>query len=242
MNVDNSAVSKSATLLLIDDEPRIRTFIRISLQAEGFDYFEAANGHTGIQLAEQLQPDLVILDLGLPDMDGLDVLQSIRRQSAVPVLVLTARDDEDYKVLMFEQGANDYLTKPFGIRELTARIRVLLRDLQHLQTDTHEVYHFGRLTIDQSAHRVQLGGTSIGLSRNEYKLLWLLASNYQKLVPQATLIQHIWGAHHHDDVHYLRVLISQLRRKLNDSASEPGFIETQPGVGYRFLLSPEPKT
>lgn len=225
------------TVLVIDDEPQIRRFMKASLSAEGYAYVDAENGQNGIHQAAVATPDLIILDLGLPDLDGFEVLQSIRQWSQVPILILTARDEELEKVRLLKGGANDYITKPFGISELMARIYVLLRDVGQPSAQNQPVLNFGMLKIDREQRQVWLNSTLISLSKKEYALLNYLASNANKLVTQEQLLIEVWGRSHREDTHYLRIFISQLRKKLHDNIIEPKFIETEPGVGYRFLLT-----
>ncbi len=223
-------------ILVVDDESQIRRFMRVSLTAEGYDYLEATTAQEAVQQVAWHNPGLVILDLGLPDHDGSYVLKKLREWSSVPVLVLTARDEEDEKVSMLRAGANDYLTKPFGVAELMARVYVLLRDIQ-TGTDLNGQANleFDDLTIDRECHQVLLEKRPVALSRKEYKLLNFLASHDNKLVTQEHLLNEIWGESHRDDTHYLRIFISQLRKKLGDNVTHPRFIETEPGVGYRFI-------
>lgn len=227
-------------VLLIEDEARIRAFIRISLQAEGFSVVEAPNAQLGKELFSAIDCDIVILDLGLPDQDGQDLIVELRRQQNLPILVLSARDDEEEKVRAFDAGANDYLTKPFGIRELVARLKVLIRDLAKYDAPSpQQRLVFDGLTIDYPQHTVTYNDAIVKLSPKEFELLWLLASNYQKLLLQKDILTSVWGIQHRQDTHYLRIFISQLRRKLNDNSRDPGIIETLPGIGYRFLLAPK---
>ncbi|MFC0444703.1 response regulator [Pseudidiomarina halophila] len=229
-------------VLLIEDEARIRAFIRISLQAEGFSVVEAGNAQLGRELFSEIDCDIVILDLGLPDQDGQELIVELRRQESLPILVLSARDDEEEKIRAFDAGANDYLTKPFGIRELVARLKVLIRDLAKYDTPApQQRLAFDGLTIDYPQHTVVHNDAVVKLSPKEFELLWLLASNYQKLLLQKDILTSVWGVQHRQDTHYLRIFISQLRRKLNDSSRDPGIIETLPGIGYRFLLAPKQK-
>lgn len=229
------------TILVIDDEPQIRRFMRISLGAEGFSYLEAENAARGLELASSHRPDLIILDLGLPDQDGFTTLQALRRWSCIPVLVLTARDAEEEKVKLLEGGANDYLSKPFGIKELIARVRVLLRDLPGRQPSTAtKTLDFGTLVIDPDNHTAYLAGVPLTLARKEFAVLNYLAGHYGRLVTHESVLTAIWGETHNEDTHYLRIVVSQLRKKLADNPEAPEFIKTEPGIGYRFLLSPEP--
>lgn len=225
-------------ILVIDDEPQIRRFMRASLIAEGFTYLEAADAETGIRLCASEAPTLVILDLGLPDKDGIEVLTNLREWTTTPVLILTARDDEMQKVKLLESGANDYLTKPFGIRELIARVKVLLRDLVPAQSEASvSKLQFEGIQIDLQEHQVWLGSELVSLSKKEFALLSFLARHAGKLVTQKQLLRECWGETHDHDTHYLRIFISQLRKKLGDDAVEPNFIATEPGVGYRFIAA-----
>lgn len=223
-------------ILVIDDEEKIRRFMKISLVAEGFDYCEAANALKGLQIAANENPDAIILDLGLPDQDGYYVLRELRRWTSTPVLILTARDTEDEKVKLLNGGANDYLSKPFGIKELIARINVLLRSSTHSEQD--KILHFAQLQINLIAHEVRLHNRLLRLSKKEFLLLSYLARHPQQLISQEVLLAQLWGAAHLEDKHYLRVCVGQLRKKLSDNAEAPVFIKTIPGVGYLFLQSP----
>ncbi|QTR50897.1 response regulator [Candidatus Thiothrix anitrata] len=227
-------------ILLIDDEVQIRRFMRISLQAEGFVYLEASTARQGIDMIALESPDLVILDLGLPDEDGFKVLQTLRSWSNLPVLVLTARDAEEEKVKLLEGGANDYLSKPFGIRELIARVRVLLRDLKESSSEetTPARLVFNELEIDIPNHQVWHKAQLLTLSRKEFALLVMLARHPGRLITQQQLLTSIWGKSHVEDTHYLRIFVSQLRKKLQDNADDPTYILTEPGIGYRFIPLP----
>ncbi|WP_258240269.1 MULTISPECIES: response regulator transcription factor [Pseudidiomarina] len=228
------------TLLVIEDEAKIRSFIRISLQAEGFQVYEAATLAVAKKLLPDLQCDAIILDLGLPDGDGQQFILELKAKLNLPILVLSARDDEEEKVRALTNGANDYLTKPFGIRELVARLHVLFRDLR-IDSPSAKPPRlvFDTLEIEYAQHSVRYKGEALKLSPKEFELLWLLASNHQKLLLQRDILTEIWGPTHRQDVHYLRIFISQLRRKLDDDSREPKFIETLPGIGYRFLAAPK---
>ena len=223
-----------ASILIIDDEPQIRRFLRIGLGSQGYTIEEAGTGAEGIEKTALLSPQLIILDLGLPDMEGLQVLKTIREFCSEPVLILSARSREYEKVNMLDAGANDYVVKPFGIQELLARIRVLLR-MSSQPKDEMATYDDGRLQLDVLQHRVILDGEAIKLTRKEFALLQLLVENQDRVLTQTRLISHLWGDTHLDDTHYLRILVKRLRQKLNDNPSSPRFIETEPGVGYRFL-------
>ena len=226
-------MTASARILIIDDEAPIRRFLRVALEAEGHHVTEAATGRAGIEAAALTTPEVIILDLGLPDMEGGTVLSEIRQWSTVPVLVLSVRSDEAEKVALLDAGAQDYVTKPFGIRELLARLRGLLRDrapdAPHGATLT-----IADLTIDAASRIVTKAGEPLKLTRKEFDLLWLLASNAGRLVTQSMALEHVWGKAHTEDSQYLRVFIRQLRAKIGDDAGNPRYIFTEPGVGYRF--------
>ncbi|KJY95186.1 response regulator [Pseudoalteromonas piscicida] len=224
------------TILLIDDEEEIRRFIRLALKAEGLNYVEASTGKEAMSVLKGELPDLVILDLGLPDFDGYSILKKIRETSKLPVLILTARDQEAEKIKLLEGGANDYLTKPFSIKELVVRVKVLLRDL--VPNKRLLAIDYGKLMIDLQKHQVIMDNAPLALSKKEFALLSMLAQRAQELVSQQTLLKQIWGESHVEDSHYLRIVVSQLRKKLSDDAATPKIIGTEPGVGYRFLLLP----
>lgn len=223
-------------ILVIDDEVQIQRFMKISLSAEGFDYISALNAHEGLRQAREQCPELVILDLGLPDRDGSWFLQHFRVWSRVPVLVLTARDEEEEKVKLLNAGANDYLSKPFGIKELIARIRVLLRDLGATTIDNN-VLHCGEITLDILNHKTWLSEQPIILTKKEFCLLRIFLQSPNVLITHKTLLVSIWGEFHTDDTHYLRILVSQLRKKIQDDVELPSYIITEPGIGYRFSCS-----
>lgn len=223
-------------ILVIDDEVQIQRFMKISLTTEGFEYTSALNANDGLKLAREQSPDLIILDLGLPDRDGSWLLQQLRTWSAIPVLVLTARDEEDEKVSLFEAGANDYLSKPFGIKELIARVRVLLRDLgaanEHLS-----ILRCGNITLDMPNHKVWLKERLISLTKKEFKLLQCMMQRPDTLLTHHYLLQYIWGELHTEDTHYLRILVSQLRKKLEDDFNMHSVIVNEPGIGYRLTIN-----
>ncbi|WP_447755845.1 response regulator [Pseudomonas nicosulfuronedens] len=225
--------ASAATILVVDDEPQIRKFLRISLNAGGYKVLEAGSGEEGLAQAALGRPDLVVLDLGLPDKDGQDVLRELREWSQVPVLVLSVRASESEKVLALDSGANDYVTKPFGIQEFLARIRVLLR--QGGSGETQEaVVAVGPLSVDFSYRRVLLDGEEVSLTRKEYAVLSTLARHVGRVVTQQQLLKDIWGPTHAEDTHYLRVVVGHLRQKLADDPAMPRFIVTEAGVGYRL--------
>lgn len=220
-------------VLVIDDEPQIRRFLRLSLSVESMDVTEAATGAEGLRAVRSGRFDLVILDLGLPDLDGLSLIPKIREFSAVPMVVLSVRSDDDGKVHALDSGADDYLVKPFSIAELLARIRAAMRHRLQ-QQGAPPVIAVGELKIDLVRRRVCLGGDDLKLSRKEYAILALLAQHIGKVVTQPQILREVWGKIHEGDTQYLRVYIGQLRDKLGDDAMAPRYIETQPGVGYRL--------
>lgn len=221
-------------ILVIDDEPQIRRFLRIGLSAQGYDVIEAGDGATGLRLAGAQSPDLIILDLGLPDQDGREVLGGLKVFFAGPIIILSVRDQEQEIVSLLDEGAHDYVVKPFGISELLARIRVHLREVRR-GPESLTAYDDGVLRMDVPGHRVELAGQAISLTPKEFELLKLLLEHPDRVLTQRQILDRLWGRSHHADTHYLRILVGRLRAKLNDPPSEPRFIETEPGVGYRFL-------
>ena len=227
-------MNQNATILVIDDEPQIRKFLRISLVSQGYSVHEAATGAEGLSQAALKQPDLVVLDLGLPDMDGQQVLREFREWSGVPVLVLSVRASEAQKVEALDSGANDYVTKPFGIQEFLARIRALLRHVPAGET-LDAALSLGPLTIDFAFRRVQFNGVEVALTRKEYAVLAQLARHPGRVITQQQLLKDIWGPSHTENSHYLRIVVGHLRQKLADDPTRPRFIATEAGVGYRLL-------
>lgn len=222
-----------ARILVIDDEAPIRRFLRVALEAEGYGVIEAGTARDGLAMAAREAPGLVVLDLGLPDADGLSVLRDLRGWSPVPVLILSVRADEGDKVEALDAGAQDYVVKPFGVKEFLARVRGLLRDRGAEAVPS--VLTVGPLSIDAADHSATMGGQPLHLTRREFDLLWMLASHRGRLVTQEMILRAIWGPAHAEDSQYLRVYIRQLRQKLGDDAANPRFIATEPGIGYRFL-------
>ena len=235
-----SRISASpARVLVIDDEPQIRKFLDISLRAQGYQVALAANGEEGLTSLATQGADLVILDIGLPDKDGHEVLSELRQWSQAPVIMLTVRAGEAEKVAALDAGANDYVTKPFGVQELMARVRGLLRQHAAEGQETLPVFDDGNLRIDLSRREVHLGGEPVSLTRKEYTLLALLLHHAGRVVTQPQLLKEVWGPTHQHDTHYLRILVGKLRQKLGDEAATPKYIATEPGVGLRFLSSAE---
>lgn len=221
-------------ILIIDDEAQIRRFLGIGLRAQGYEVVEAASGREGLERLAAGGVDLVILDLGLPDLDGLEVLRELRAWSTVPVIVLSVRSSEAEKVRLLDAGANDYVTKPFGVQELSARLRALLR--LRPEDEAASVFDDGHLRIDLGRRLVTLSGEPVVLSRKEWALLTLLLRHAGRVVTQPQLLRELWGPTHQGDTHYLRILVAKLRGKLGDDAAAPRYLQTEPGVGLRFLL------
>nr|WP_290447630.1 response regulator [Pseudomonas sp. 21LCFQ02] len=219
--------------MVIDDEPQIRKFLRISLASQGYKVLEAGDGAEGLNQAALNRPDLVVLDLGLPDMDGQQLLVELREWLRVPVMVLSVRASEAQKVQALDAGANDYVTKPFGIQEFLARIRALLRQPADTQ-QAQAVLTLGPLSIDLAARRVQLDGQDVALTRKEYAVLAALARHPGRVITQQQLLRDIWGPTHTQDSHYLRIVVGHLRQKLADEPTAPRYIITEAGVGYRL--------
>jgi two-component system KDP operon response regulator KdpE len=228
-------MNSSPRVLVIDDETQIRRFLDIGLRAEGYEVLLAATGTEGLALAATGTPDLVILDIGLPDMEGHAVLAELRQWSQVPVLMLSVRDAESEKVRALDHGANDYVTKPFGIQELMARLRALLRN-RHGEPGVPPRYDDGRLSIDLARREVILGGAPVALTRKEYAVLELLLRHAGRVITQQQLLREVWGPTHTNDSQYLRIVVGKLRQKLGDDPANPRWLKTEPGVGYRFLV------
>lgn len=222
-------------VLVIDDEPQIRKFLEISLRAQGYAVELAADGQTGLDALALRGADVVVLDMGLPDRDGQAVLEELRQWSQVPVIVLTVRSSQEDKVAALDAGANDYVTKPFGVQELMARIRALIRS-HAAAAEAETVFDDGLLHVDLVRREVRVGGASVSLSRKEYALLAFLLKHAGRVVTQPQLLRELWGPTHQQDAHYLRILVGKLRQKLGDNAAAPRWIATEPGVGLRFLL------
>jgi len=223
-------------VLVIDDEMQIRRFLDIGLRAGGYQVLQAATAAEGLALAATQAPDLIILDLGLPDREGHEVLAELRQWSSVPVLMLSVRSAESEKVRALDNGANDYVTKPFGMQELMARLRALLR--HHPATGAADVpprYDDGHLAIDLARREVSLDGKQIALTRKEYAVLSLLLRHAGRVISQQQLLREVWGATHVQDTHYLRIVLGRLRQKLGDDPAAPRWLKTEPGIGYRFL-------
>ncbi len=228
-----------SAILLVEDDPALRRALRTSLRSRDFDVLEAATGEDAIVLAADRRPHVVILDLGLPDVDGIDVLRRLRAFSEVPVIVLTARDDQSEKVRSLDAGADDYVTKPFDTEELLARIRAALRRVPSAAA-APAVVRIDDLEIDLSRRLVARDGDAVHLTRTELTLLEQLVRNPGKLLTQEYLLREVWGPGYGTESNYLRVYVGQLRKKLGDDATRPRLIQTEPGIGYRWIARAEP--
>jgi two-component system, OmpR family, KDP operon response regulator KdpE len=220
-------------ILVVDDEPQIQRFLKPSLMAAGYEVVEAGTGAEALKAVATQAPDLVILDLGLPDMDGKDVIANLRAWSDIPIVILSARDRESEKIAALDLGADDYIEKPFGIGELTARIRTALRH-RGRRDAIPVVIEVDGLTIDPIKRLVTREGETVHLTPKEYDLLLLLARHAGRVVTHRSLLTTVWGPAHGDDLHYLRVFIGQLRQKIERDPTQPRIVRTEPGVGYRM--------
>jgi two-component system KDP operon response regulator KdpE len=235
--LETPAVESARRILIVEDEAHIRKFLRIALEAHGYEVIEARRGEEGLELTMTADPSLVILDLGLPDIDGQAVITRLREWSGTPILVMSVRSDEREIVRALDAGANDYVTKPAGIAELLARIRVLLRGQGPEDRDSG-VARCGAMQIDFARRLVTLDGEPVKLTRKEYELLRLLATGAGRVLKHEELLTEIWGPEFARQTHHLRVLVSSLRHKIGDDPGSPEYILTAQGVGYRFLSDP----
>ena len=226
----------ATTLVVIEDDPQIRRFLRTGLSAEPFRIFEAETGKDGLIEAATRKPDLIVLDLGLPDIDGVDVVTRLREWYTRPIIILSARSNEQEKIKALDAGADDYLTKPFGIGELMARIRVALRRTSREDRSGETSFSFGDVKIDLAARRVFRDGAEVHLTPNEYRLLTTLIRHAGKVCTHRQLLAEVWGPSHIEHGHYLRIYMAQLRHKLEDDPTHPRFLRTEVGVGYRLLV------
>ena len=230
-------MTKAKRILLAEDEVALRDFVSRNLRARGFEVLEASNGLEAVALWERENPHLLILDVMMPRMDGLEVCRRVREHSAVPIIVLTALDSESDKVSALDLGADDYLTKPFGVEELLARVRAVLRRTQSeaMPLSVGGIKQFGDLEVDLTGHIVRLRGEEVRLSPIEFALLEQLITNAGKVLTHRILLQRIWGPEYGGEAEYLRVYINRLRHKLEPDPANPRYILTEPGVGYRFV-------
>jgi len=228
-------MSNTVHILVIDDEPQILRAMRTILTEKQFKVTVASRGEEGLALAAANEPDLIILDLGLPDMDGVEVCTRLREWTQIPIIILSVRDSERDKVAALDKGADDYLTKPFGIEELLARVRVALRHSARVQGTQSKVVRAGRLTIDLAWHIVKLDEEEVKLTGTEHKLLAYLATNHGRVLTHQNILSNVWGPADADHTEYLRVYMRQLRKKLEADPERPQYILTEPGIGYRFI-------
>lgn len=227
-------MSDKVQVLVVDDEVQIRRFLRISLEAGGYHVHEAGTGKEAILIAAKVRPDLLILDLGLPDLDGIEVVRQVREWTKTPIIILSVRDADSDKVAALDAGADDYLTKPFSTEELLARLRVALR---HTQPEPDQrAFTTGDLHIDLTRRLVTLRGEPVKLTPTEYALLRLMVQHAGRVLTHRQILKEVWGPAYIDESHYLRVYFSQLRQKLEDNPALPKYLLTEPGVGYRLAV------
>ncbi|MGB9988185.1 two-component system response regulator KdpE [Pseudoduganella rhizocola] len=232
----NQVHNPAPVALLIEDEPQIRRFVRLALEGEGWQVQEAATMNRGLIDAGTRRPDLVILDLGLPDGDGIDLIADLRKWSSVPVIVLSARVSEEEKIRALDAGADDYLTKPFGVGELLARVRAALRRQRKPGADAAGVVQFGEVKVDLPKRLVTRGGQMVHLTPTEFRLLSVLVNNAGRVVTNPQLLREVWGPSHSESGHYLRIYMGHLRQKLEEDPAQPAYLLTETAVGYRLLL------
>ncbi|MGH3864141.1 response regulator [Actinokineospora sp.] len=223
-------------ILVVDDEPHIVRALRINLTARGYEVVTAADGAAALRAAADTKPDAIVLDLGLPDIDGTEVIHGLRGWSTVPIIVLSARVDSTDKVVALDAGADDYVTKPFGMDELLARLRAAVRRAATAPADDDPVVETEAFTIDIAAKKVHRDGVEVHLTPTEWGMLEILVRNKGKLIAQKQLLREVWGPNYGDEKHYLRVYMAQLRRKLEPRPSDPRYLLTEPGMGYRFEI------
>ncbi len=230
-------MNNTATLIVIEDEVQIRRFLRTALTSEGYHIIEAENGKQGLVEAATRKPDMIILDLGLPDMDGVEVVKELRTWSSVPIIILSARSQESDKIFALDAGANDYLVKPFGIGELLARMRVALRHVPSASSSGEEgVFAVDELKVDMVHRRITLSGVEVHLTQIEFRLLTVLIKHAGKVLTHQMLLKEVWGPNYVERAHYLRIYMGNLRHKLEKDPARPRFLLTEVGVGYRFAV------
>jgi two-component system KDP operon response regulator KdpE len=224
---------KNVKVLVIDDEVQIRNLLKVALSGYGYEVKEAANGEEGIKYALNFKPDIIILDLGLPDIDGIEIIKKIREWSSTPIIVLSVRERENDKIMALDSGADDYVTKPFGMEELLARIRTALR---HRTLVSPQIsVELDDLKIDLASRKVTVEGKEVKLTPTEFEILKILALNTGKVVTHKQLLKEVWGPMYENEVHYLRIYIGQIRKKIEIDPSRPRHLITEPGVGYRLV-------
>jgi len=226
--------SDGARILVIDDEKQIRRMLKAALDGYGYDIAEAASGYEGLNQAAIFHPDLIILDLGLPDLDGTEVIQRLREWTQTPIIILSVREQESDKIKALDAGADDYITKPFSMGELLARLRVALRHAA--KTDDEPILSFGELVVDLAHRNVTIKGEEVRLTPIEYEILKYLALQAGRVVTHKQLLRAIWGPNYQEQTQYLRVYVGQIRRKIEIDPSQPEHIITEPGIGYRLVI------
>lgn len=227
-------MAKRIKVLVVDDEPKIRMFIRANLEARDYEVYLAQDGVEAVEMAGRVDPDVIVLDVNMPRMDGIEACRRIREWADMPIIILSVREEEKDKVRALDEGADDYLTKPFGIEELLARIRVALRHSAGAAPAT-PVFTAGHLEVDLSKRMVKRQGQIVKLTRTEYELLAYLVSQHGKVLTHKELLRNVWGPKYGEESEYVRVFIRQLRSKIEDDPSNPQFIVTEPRIGYRFV-------
>ena len=227
-------MAEKTKILVVDDEPKIRMFIRANLEARDYEVYLAQDGVEAVEMAGRVLPDVIVLDVNMPRMDGIEACRQIREWADMPIIILSVRGDEKDKVRALDEGADDYVTKPFGIEELLARIRVALRRSTGAATDV-PTFTAGELEVDLSKRIVKRKGQIVKLTRTEYELLAYLVSNCGKIMTHRELLHNVWGPEYGEETEYVRTFITQLRRKIEDDSSNPRFIVTEPRIGYRFV-------
>ncbi|HEX3598211.1 MAG TPA: response regulator transcription factor [Polyangiaceae bacterium] len=230
-------MSEQAAILVIEDEPHMRMLLQVTLKGQGYDCIHAASGLEGVAQAEKCAPRVVLLDLGLPDLDGVEVTSRIRRKSTVPIIVLSARGGDDHKISALDAGANDYVTKPFSTGELLARIRVAMRGNhpkeEEIETGTAQV---GELAVDFDMRRVTVAGREVRLTPTEYRLLGLMIRSAGRVLTHQQILKEVWGPGYTSQLHYLRIYMKKLRYKIEAEPAQPRYLINEPGVGYRLRL------
>jgi two-component system KDP operon response regulator KdpE len=224
-----------ATILIVEDDPPIKKFLRVTLENQNYKVIEATRGEEGLRHAASALPDLIVLDLGLPDIDGIEVTKRLREWSSIPIIVVSARGKEQDKVVALDAGADDYLTKPFGVGELLARVRVVMRRQAAAKDTGDPVFEVGHLRVDLSRREVTVDGKATHLTPNEFKLLAVLVKNAGRVMTHRQLLNQVWGPNSSNESHYVRVCMNQLRQKLETDGARPRYLLTEPGVGYRLV-------
>jgi two-component system KDP operon response regulator KdpE len=227
-------MAKKTKILIADDEPKIRMFLRANLEARDYEVYLAQNGIEAVEMAARVLPDVIVLDVNMPRMDGIEACRQIREWADMPIVILSVRGDEKDKVRALDEGADDYVTKPFGIEELLARIRVAVRRSAGVTADV-PIFTAGELEVNLSKRVVRRVGQIIKLTRTEYELLAYLVSNCGKVLTHKEILHNVWGPEYGEEIEYVRTFITQLRRKIEDDPSNPQFIVTEPRIGYRFV-------